>query len=96
MLLLIGRILIAAVFLMTVSDGGPAAAYLKSFNYSAPAFHGLLAHLAEWIIVVTLILGVATRFGALAGVRLRGDRLADGAPVLAISGRRRRRCSAPS
>jgi putative oxidoreductase len=64
-LLLIGRILIAAVFLMTVWTGGPAAAYLKSLNYILPDFMSLLAHLAEWIIVVTLILGVATRYGAL-------------------------------
>lgn len=63
--LLIGRILVAAVFLMTVWTGGPAAAYLKSLNYIAPDFMSLLAHLAEWIIVVTLILGVATRIGAL-------------------------------
>jgi putative oxidoreductase len=64
-LLLIGRILIAAVFLMTVWTGGPAAAYLKSLNYILPDFMSLLAHVAEWIIVVTLILGVATRYGAL-------------------------------
>lgn len=63
--LLIGRILVAAVFLMTVWTGGPAAAYLKSLNYIAPDFMSLLAHLAEWIIVVTLVLGVATRIGAL-------------------------------
>jgi putative oxidoreductase len=63
--LLIGRILVAAVFLMTVWTGGPAAAYLKSLNYVAPDFMSLLAHLAEWIIVVTLVLGVAARIGAL-------------------------------
>ena len=63
--LLIGRILVAAVFLMTVWTGGPAAAYLKSLNYVAPDFMSLLAHLAEWIIVVTLVLGLATRIGAL-------------------------------
>lgn len=63
--LLIGRILIAAVFLMTVWTGGPAAAYLKSLNYPAPDAMSLLAHLAEWIVVVTLVLGVATRIGAL-------------------------------
>ena len=67
-LLLIGRILIAAVFLMTVWTGGPAAAYLKSLNYILPDFMSLLAHLAEWIIVVTLVLGVATRVGALIAV----------------------------
>jgi putative oxidoreductase len=64
-LLLIGRILIAVVFLMTVSGGGPAAGYLKSLNYVAPDAMAMLAHLAEWIIVITLILGFATRIGAL-------------------------------
>ena len=63
--LLIGRILVAAVFLMTVWTGGPAAAYLKSLNYVAPDFMSLLAHLAEWIIVITLVLGLAARIGAL-------------------------------
>ena len=42
--LLIGRVLIALVFLMTVSTGGPAAAYLKSLNYPAPEFMSVLAH----------------------------------------------------
>jgi putative oxidoreductase len=64
-LLLIGRILIAAVFLMTVWGGGPAAGYLKSLNYVAPDAMAMLAHLAEWVIVITLILGLATRIGAL-------------------------------
>jgi putative oxidoreductase len=64
-LLLIGRIFIAVVFLMTVSGGGPADFYLKSLNYPAPALMATLAHIAEWIIVVTLVLGLATRLGAL-------------------------------
>lgn len=64
-LLLLGRVLIAAVFLMTVSGGGPADFYLKSLNYPAPALMAMLAHVAEWIIVITLILGLATRLGAL-------------------------------
>ncbi len=66
-LLLIGRVLIALVFLMTVSTGGPAAAYLKSLNYPAPDFMSLLAHVVEWIVVVSLILGIGTRYGALLG-----------------------------
>lgn len=65
LLLLASRILIAMVFLMTVWTGGPAAAYLKSLNYPAPDAMAMLAHLAEWIIVVTLVLGLATRLGAL-------------------------------
>lgn len=65
--LLIGRLLIAAVFLMTVWGGGPSADYLKSINFVAPAFMSVLAHVVEWIVVVTLILGIATRYGALLG-----------------------------
>jgi len=67
MLLLVGRLLIAAVFLMTVWIGGPNAAYLKSINYVAPEFMSVLAHVIEWIVAVTLILGVGTRYGAMLG-----------------------------
>jgi putative oxidoreductase len=66
--LLIGRILIALVFLMTVWTGGPAAGYLKGLSYPAPEFMSQLAHVVEWIVVITLILGVATRYGALLGL----------------------------
>ena len=66
--LLIGRVLIALVFLMTVWTGGPAAAYLKSLNYPGPEFMSLLAHIVEWIVVISLILGLATRYGALLGL----------------------------
>jgi putative oxidoreductase len=64
-LLLIGRVLIAAVFIMTVWTGGPSADYLKSLNYIAPDDMSVLAHVVEWIIVVSLILGIGTRYGAL-------------------------------
>ncbi len=64
-LLLIGRLLIAAVFLMTVWTGGPSADYLKSLNYIVPDYMSMLAHVVEWIIVVSLILGIGTRYGAL-------------------------------
>jgi putative oxidoreductase len=66
--LLIGRVLIALVFLMTVWTGGPAAAYLKSLNYPAPEFMSVLAHVVEWLVVISLILGIATRYGALLGL----------------------------
>ncbi len=66
--LLIGRVLIALVFLMTVTTGGPAAAYLKSLNYPAPDAMSTLAHIVEWITVISLILGVGTRYGALLGL----------------------------
>jgi putative oxidoreductase len=64
-LLLIGRVLLAAVFLMTVWTGGPNADYLKSLHYPAPGVMSDVAHVVEWIIVVSLILGIGTRYGAL-------------------------------
>jgi len=66
--LLIGRVLIALVFLMTVWTGGPAAAYLKSLSYPAPDFMSTLAHVVEWIVVLSLVLGIGTRYGALLGL----------------------------
>jgi putative oxidoreductase len=66
-LLLIGRVLIAVLFLMTVWGGGPSADYLKSLNYISPEIMSPLAHVVEWIIVVSLILGIGTRYGALLG-----------------------------
>ncbi len=66
--LLIGRVLIATLFLMTVWTGGPAAAYLKSLNYPAPDVMSSLAHIVEWLVVLSLILGLGTRYGALLGL----------------------------
>lgn len=66
--LLIGRILIALVFLMTVWTGGPAAAYLKSLSYPAPELMSTLAHIVEWIVVVSLVIGLGTRYGSLLGL----------------------------
>lgn len=66
-LLLIGRLLLAVLFLMTVTTGGPAAAYLKSLNYPAPELMSQLAHIIEWIVIVSLALGVGTRYGAALG-----------------------------
>jgi putative oxidoreductase len=65
--LLIGRVLLALLFLMTVWGGGPSADYLKSINYVAPEFMSVLAHVVEWIVIVSLILGIGTRYGALLG-----------------------------
>jgi putative oxidoreductase len=66
-LLLIGRLLIAVLFLMTVWTGGPAAAYLKSLSYPAPELMSALAHVVEWIVLLSLVFGVGTRYGALLG-----------------------------
>jgi putative oxidoreductase len=65
--LLVGRLLIAALFLMTVWGGGPSADYLKSMNYPAPDLMSQLAHVVEWIVIISLVLGLATRYGALLG-----------------------------
>jgi putative oxidoreductase len=67
-LLLIGRVLIAAMFLLTVWFGSPNVGYLTSINYVSPDMMSLLARTAEWIIVVSLILGLGTRYGALLGL----------------------------
>lgn len=67
-LLLIGRVLIAVLFLMTVWTGGPAAGYLKSLSYPAPEFMSVLAHVVEWIVVLSLIFGIGARYGALLGL----------------------------
>ncbi len=66
--LLIGRVLIAAVFFMTVSSGGPAAGYLTSLHYPSPGFMSVLAHVIEWIVVISLVFGIGTRYGALLGL----------------------------
>jgi putative oxidoreductase len=67
-LLLIGRILVALVFLMTVWGGSPTAAYLTSINFVNPALMSPLANIVEWIIVISLVLGLGTRYGALLGL----------------------------
>jgi putative oxidoreductase len=67
-LLLIGRILIAALFLMTVWGGGPSTDYLKTLNYPSPDLMSPLAHVVEWLVVISLLLGLATRYGALLGL----------------------------
>jgi len=67
-LLLIGRVLIACVFLMTVWGGSPTVPYLTSINFMSPSIMSPLANIVEWIIVASLVLGVGTRYGALLGL----------------------------
>jgi putative oxidoreductase len=67
-LLLIGRVLIAAMFLLTVWFGSPNVGYLTSINFISPGIMSPLARIVEWIIVVSLVLGVGTRYGALLGL----------------------------
>lgn len=67
-LLLIGRVLIAAMFLLTVWFGSPTSAYLTSINYTMPEIWSIVARIVEWAIVISLVLGVGTRYGALLGL----------------------------
>ncbi len=68
LLLLIGRVLIALLFLMTVWVGGPSAGYLTGLGFFSPAVCSLVAHVIEWILVVALIFGIWTRWAALLGI----------------------------
>jgi len=67
-LLLVGRVLIACVFLLTVWGGSPTVAYLTSINFVNPGIMSPLANIVEWVIVISLILGLGTRYGALLGL----------------------------
>lgn len=67
-LLLVGRVLLAAVFLLTVWFGSPTAAYLKFLGYSGADTWSLIARIAEYVITVSLVFGIATRYGAIAGI----------------------------
>jgi putative oxidoreductase len=67
-LLLIGRVLIAAMFFLTAWFGSPNAGYLTSLGYPSPDLMSPLAITAEFIVVVSLVLGVGTRYGALLGL----------------------------
>ena len=67
-LVLVARLLLAGVFLFTVWFGSPTAGYLTSINFAAPEAMSLLARVVEWIIVISLVLGIGTRYGALIGL----------------------------
>jgi putative oxidoreductase len=67
-LLLIGRILLAAIFLLTVWFGSPNVGYLTSINVISPDIISPLARVVEWVIVISLLLGLGTRYGALLGL----------------------------
>jgi putative oxidoreductase len=64
-LLLIGRVLIAAMFLLTVWFGSPNVGYLTSINFISPDVMSPLGRIVEWIIVISLVLGLGTRYGTL-------------------------------
>lgn len=65
---LIARVLIALVFLLTVLVGSPTAGYIGSLGFPSPDLWSLVARIAEWLIVVSLVFGLWTRWGALLGI----------------------------
>ena len=65
---LIARVLIALVFLLTVMLGSPNAGYIGSLGFSGPNAWSVVARLAEWLIVISLVLGAGTRWGAILGI----------------------------
>lgn len=68
LLLLIGRVLIALLFLMTVWVGGPSAGYLNSLGFPSGAVCSVVAQAIEWVLIVGLIFGIRTRYVALLGI----------------------------
>lgn len=67
-LLLIGRVLIALLFLLTAWFGSPNAGYLTSLGYPNPDMMSTLAIVVEYIVIISLVLGLGTRYGALLGL----------------------------
>lgn len=67
--LLVGRVLIGWLFLASawgkLGNIAGFAGYLKNLKVPAPEFWSWIAALTELVIGVSLILGVATRYGAL-------------------------------
>ena len=68
LVLLIGRVLIALLFLMTVWVGGPSAGYLNSLGFPSGERCSLVAQAVDWVLIVGLIFGFWTRYVALLGI----------------------------
>jgi len=67
-LLLVARLLIASLFFLTAWGGSPNAGYLKSLGVPNPELLSWIAIVVEYIVVLSLVLGVATRYGVLLGI----------------------------
>ncbi len=67
-LLLVGRVLLVLVLFLFAWDKSPTPGYLSSLGLPNPAFWSVVAITVEFIVALTLILGVATRYGALLGL----------------------------
>jgi putative oxidoreductase len=68
-LLLVGRVLLGWIFLASawgkLSNIGGFVGYLKSLGAPAPEVSAWIGALIEFVIGVTLVFGIATRYGAL-------------------------------
>jgi len=67
---LIGRVLLGWLFLMSwpkLMNIAGVTGYLVALKVPAPEFFAWVATIAEMVIGITLILGIATRYGALLG-----------------------------
>jgi putative oxidoreductase len=65
LLLLIGRVLVVSVFALTAVTHSPNAGYLTALHYPSPLVSSILAIAVEWVVSVSLVFGIATRYGAL-------------------------------
>ena len=66
--LLLGRFLLALVFLLTAYHGNPTAGTLANLGVPSPDLLSIVARACEFTFSIALILGVATRYGALLGI----------------------------
>ena len=67
-LLLVCRVLIAAMFFLTAWFGSPNVGYLTYLGYPSPEIMSPLAITVEFIIIISLVFGIGTRYGALLGL----------------------------
>jgi putative oxidoreductase len=64
-LLLVGRVLIAAMFFLVAWFGSPNVGDLTYLGYPSPEIMSPLAITVECIIIISLVFGIGTRYGAL-------------------------------
>jgi putative oxidoreductase len=67
-LLLVARVLLVIVLFLFAWAGSPTAGYVGSLGVPSPGFWSSVAIAIEFIVSVSLALGLATRYGALLGI----------------------------
>ena len=67
-LALVARVLIVAVLFLFAWSGSPNAGYLASLGLPNPAFWSSVAIVAEFVVAIALVFGIATRYAALLGL----------------------------